>query len=552
MAERLEHESRILGGAREITGGRRQTPRAWGIFLLVAAAAWVWQAALLGVDGASAPSWASDDWAGYLANAAALLHGTAYPVAGYVQAHGVDAGTGSYPPGFPAMLVPALAAFGLDFHALALWGEGLAALALLAFMGLARREAGVLGAALGGIVLGFGPFARAWNGQVMSEFPFLLALFAALLADRAFIERGGGIRGARAAALAALVVLTRTVGGVIWPAAVLADWLRRRRLRWPVVAMALASALLAAAVTLAVDPSTLGQYMSDISANTAHDTGARGAPSLTARATLLADNVMASPGKLTVAWADGVQFTVLSPALALAVKAASALALLAGLAGLVRALRRPGTAEGFFVLEFLGLAPLPTIMILARVYLPLSVLLIGYGFAAARAAERRLGWRCGLRLALFALFLPPMVVGHLGLARQAAALQPARFSATEPRAAALLAWVRQAGPRDAGFLLHRARALALLSGRRAADPAHRRADAAFFAWARQVHAGYVVFSIDMPEVRARVPFAEAGNDAALNTALDRYQTVFFGSAAGRFRLAWRNDRFRVFRILPAG
>ncbi len=82
--------------------------------LLIAALVVVAQAITL-VPG---HEWYADDYAAYIHNARALINGGSYALPGYVANLMVDAGPAAYPVGYPAMLAPVVALFGVDFTAI--------------------------------------------------------------------------------------------------------------------------------------------------------------------------------------------------------------------------------------------------------------------------------------------------------------------------------------------------------------------------------------------------------------------------------------------------
>ena len=505
-------------------------------FLLLAMATTAWQIATLD----AAPSWSSDDYAGYIPDTLALLHGGTYGLAKYILNPLVDAAPANYPVGFPLLLTLPVALFGVNWFAIAAYNLLLYGGFLFVWMLYARPLVGPIAAGVIGIALGVSPFTTGFKGQVQSEFAFML-LFAVtlLLAER---RRGAGVGLAIAMAAA---VLTRLVGGVLLPALPLAVWLRARRLSWRPLLVAGLAGLLVLAGLLAVSPDLFARHLASV--NTAIQGGgaAQSGGVLHALPGQILQNLRDLPGNISVFWSDGAALAPLW--LALPLKAATAVLLVFGFVGLtIRLFTNPGLTEIFFLLELAALLVLPRQMVGARLYLPLCALLLIYAFDAARALPT---------MPLIGAPLPSILVGVLlafpiTVNLRSVLAQPADpFTATEPRATAFLDWVRaNTAPTDV-ILCRRTRALVMFTDRYASDYHLTPVDPAFFPWAASIRASTIVLYIDLSEVQA---LARAQNlpptIEGLNTALDRYEDRFFSTARGRFSLAFRSDRFRVYRI----
>ncbi len=163
-----------------------------------------------------------------------LLGGQPYAATGYIQNPERYLAPVAYPPGFPLLMVPALALFGTDALAI----EALLALLLAGTAwGLAYLVRPALPALwVYGLVLivGLHPYLWELKQQPLSDLPFLLAVALCLLCyDRAVRAE----QARRAVGLAALAgaflwfaLLTRVLGVVLLPSLLLPDLVR---LRWP-------------------------------------------------------------------------------------------------------------------------------------------------------------------------------------------------------------------------------------------------------------------------------------------------------------------------------
>lgn len=100
------------------------------------------------------------------------------------------------------------------------------------------------------------------------------------------------------------------------------------------------------------------------------------------------------------------------------------------------------------------------------------------------------------------------------------------------------------------ILCRRTRALVMFTDRFASVYHQTKVDDGFFTWATSIRAKYLAVSIDQADVAA---IARAQHlprtDAGLNAALDIYEADFFGGMRDRFPVAYRCDRFRIYRIM---
>jgi hypothetical protein len=257
-------------------------------------------------------------------------------------------------------------------------------------------------------------------------------------------------------------------------------------------------------------------------------------------------NLASLPGRLSALWSYAGQGA--QPALPLWLgllrKAATLLLLGGGFVGLFLRLRQGARgAEVFFLLMLAALLVLPEIMAGPRLFLPLSVLIVGYVLDAAGAFRRPVP----AQIVVLAVLLVGSGASWIAMAR--APDNP--YRATEPRAEALFHWLRAVPEPGEVVLARRARAVVFFTGHPASDWHQTKADAGFLAWADAKRATLLLTSID--QIEARQIVRRAGgieDDASLSAALDTWEAQFFGAAQPRFERVFENTRFRVYRVPP--
>ena len=159
------------------------------------------------------------DGAMYAMSARSLLAGEGYSYLGTPMV--------ARPPGFPLMLVPLVAAAGIDFLAInlfvALWGVLAVALTFL----LARQRVGPWVAAAACAAIWLNPAWQRSCSQIMSDVPGVALMMLALLMDG--WARRRGTRGAHAllGLVLAAGVYVRTINALLLPAIVLGRWAGR-------------------------------------------------------------------------------------------------------------------------------------------------------------------------------------------------------------------------------------------------------------------------------------------------------------------------------------
>ena len=179
----------------------------------------------------------------YIRHAKNLVEGRPYAEVGYVQNPRYAMHPQAYPPGYPLLLAPVYAAFGMNETAMKV-EVVLFFVAALGVMGALCWNALPLPYLLGLVAaIGFHPFLWEWKNMIMSDFPFLFFVLLSLLAYQRAHAAGG--RGQKALAWAALAgasacaaILTRMIGVALLPSLLLFDLVRFRRLSRPLLVAA--------------------------------------------------------------------------------------------------------------------------------------------------------------------------------------------------------------------------------------------------------------------------------------------------------------------------
>lgn len=174
------------------------------------------------------------DAAQYILHAKNLAEGQPYAETGYIQNPYLFVAPKSYPPGFPLLLAPVIALFGVSLTAMKVEMVLLFAAALVVIACAFRRVLSPAALCALVAVLGLHPYFWDFKDSILSDIPFLLLVFASLLAyDEAHREgRRGRARllwALGAAAGAGLAIATRSLGVVLLPTFLAYDLIRARR-----------------------------------------------------------------------------------------------------------------------------------------------------------------------------------------------------------------------------------------------------------------------------------------------------------------------------------
>ena len=196
----------------------------------------------------------------YIHHAKNLVEGRPYADTGYLLNPRYALHPQAYPPGYPLLLAPVYAAFGLNYAAMKIelvlfFVASLAVLALLFRHALPFPYLLALIAAVG-----FNPYLCDWKNAIMADFPFVFFSLASLLAYQQAQAARSPSRGMLGwSVMAGLgvcgAVLTRMIGVTLIPSLILYDLVRFRRLSQPLMIAVLAGGLLFGAQRLALAPS---------------------------------------------------------------------------------------------------------------------------------------------------------------------------------------------------------------------------------------------------------------------------------------------------------
>ncbi|MBV8506501.1 MAG: hypothetical protein JOZ11_11940, partial [Alphaproteobacteria bacterium] len=209
----------------------------------------------------NATAWDGDD-ALYIMNARNIVLGLPYAHTGYIVNPDNVINPAAYPPGLPLLLAPIYWLYGVSFIKM----KALCVVCFAAFIAVFCRMLllyvpPILALATAA-ALGFHPFIWDFKDTLYSELPFMLACYAALLlihrAQTTLRPSVPLLLGA--AVLLAAAYLIRTVGIVLFPAALLAAVLLPKRAIAATFAVAAAAGLLAWTVQRFFPPD-IGTYV---------------------------------------------------------------------------------------------------------------------------------------------------------------------------------------------------------------------------------------------------------------------------------------------------
>jgi hypothetical protein len=421
----------------------------------------------------------NDDFAAYIMHAQNLIEGRAYSAIRYIpnpDAMWLSPATG-YPPIYPLILAPVYRIFGLDLQALKI-------ATVLCFLGflviyeaLTRPELGRAGGAIALLLLSFSPVFWDQRDQILSEFPYLLFSFAALLAIARVYARADRNRFEIGDALLVSVLIycaygTRTIGMALVVALIAADLIKfRRPSRFLLGVLALTGALIGAQTLLLASPEG---YVSafHFSPHT------------------IAVNAVYYGKTLSYCWANGfskqVQIVV---ALLFTVAAAW---------GFLKSLRRDRGAKEFYLLVYVAVLVAWNSEIGLRGLLPILPLYFFYGLRECiRLFETA---RLPVRVIAMAALVVAAAVSYAGEIRYEASL-PAGPNVANADAVKMFEFVREnTGPEDV-LVFSKPRTLALFGDRTVAALSPEQTETQSLAFLRAIHATVVIDS-DWSAVKA--------------------------------------------------
>jgi hypothetical protein len=448
-----------------------------------------------------------DDFAYYLHHARNLIEGRAYADTGLIENPRVlNLGPRYYSPGFPALIAPVLAVFGFNYTALKIEVLLVFALGLWFIYALFRNRLTQCQALSAVAVIGFNPVIWGMRDDLVSDLPFLTALYGTLLLfnwlDERYFGKPPAAWGIVAGAGIYVAYAIRQPGLALIPALVCFDAARLRRVR-PFTMVAVVSA----------GAAMVGQRLilgSD---------GRTGLFDFTPRwlASSVTQNVRTSAEFWSNAWAPAMGKVVFLAALALMAW------------GLWRALSM-GTRLYDWAALFYSLLILAYPFISIRYLLPVFPVLVAYmvlGF------EGVFQWPRGARRTMAAAAALAIVLACYCSEYATAASGPIREGVSDPEFVAMCAYARGNTPPDSRFVVRKPRVFTLLADRAAAVYSVNDSPEALMAFLRSIHAQYLV--------QGDPPAADFDPDSiVLGPFLETYRD--------RMTLIYQNAHYRLYRV----
>ena len=449
-----------------------------------------------------------DDFALYIAHARNLAEGKPYAATSYVYNPAfAEMSPPAYPPGYPVLLAPVYALFGLNFTAMKVLNILLfAAFVLLCPLGF-RRQLPPVALVVLTILIAFHPEFWKLRDDIITEMPFLLFLYAALFAMNTWVGPDQPTLSLpRAVGIGVLMFWAsaiRTVGILLVPSLLLAELVTYRRVRWRTLLVLGVCLGLKVLQTMVFGGE--GGYLDQV----------------TGLATAAVRNLRLNAGAYLSLWHNGVsrwgQF---------------------GLAALVSGLALVGyvvrCCKGATVLEIFPVVYTPVILAWPafqgnRFMLPLVPLILFFALVGAITCAEALRPRVvasacvGLGALIAAAYLGTYLQADYG---------PLREGIHQAEAQDLFRFVREHTPPDAVVLFQKPRALALLTDRRGGYGAVSTGEEGLWAALRHLHATYLI-----------VTHGKHGDSGYLLPVIELHPETFTEEFA--------NDNFRVYRVSQA-
>ncbi len=203
----------------------------------------------------------------YIMNARNIVLGHPYGISEYLFNPANAIHPSAYPPGFPLFLAPIYAVFGIDTFKMKMECVLAFALFLAVFFRIARNYLSPGAALAVTAALGLHPaIVNFVDVFLLSEFPFMLFAYAALYmlyriqGERPIAGPSGVAMICACGVAIACAYLTRAIGALLFPAALVACAYRPRR-AFIATTMALATAAIPIAVIQTVFPGNVGTYI---------------------------------------------------------------------------------------------------------------------------------------------------------------------------------------------------------------------------------------------------------------------------------------------------
>jgi len=412
-----------------------------------------------------------DDFALYIQHARNIAAHVPYSETGYIyNPHNPAIGPRAYPPGFPLLLAPVVAVFGLELAPMKVVIVLCFVGALLVLPRVFQRDLSPRYTAALILVMGLNPYFWDFKDEVLSDIPFLFFTLLSLWAFQR--ERKAPLAGIATAA----AIATRALGVVILPAFIASDVLRWRRVRRET---ALACGIAIAVVVL--------QYVLGTQDGSYFDT-------LTVTPAAVGRNIADYLRALSDIWDNG--YTGIGRKLIFLVTVG-----LAGF-GYFRALRGTGESRGPTVVEiFPVLYVIPVTLWPAyqgtRFLIPLIPFYLYYCLLGIRGLEIALAPRRHVALAFLGI-----VALLYGAKYSTMRYGPLPDGVTTPESVELFRFVKQNTAAQDIFVFSKPRALALFAGRRAAAPFTPDDPCRLWRYLTEIGATYVITGPDSVNAEA--------------------------------------------------
>lgn len=457
-----------------------------------------------------------DDFAQYIHHARNLLEGRPYADIGLIENPAVtNLGPRYYPPGYPMILGPVLAVFGLDFTALKVEIALLLTAALWFIYLLAREQTSVWAALVIVPLIGLNPVICTMGNSIGSDLPFVTAAYGALYLIHMLYTRSNGspraIWGLPVGLSIYAAYALRQPGLVLLPALIAFDVTggnRKLGLRAP-----RALTIVAVIVALACMGAQLGILGGDGRSSLFRFTPAW-------LATSAVQSVVAFSVFFHSAWSHALSRILFAFAVAFIAR------------GVWARLRSGAGICEFFLLFYLAMLipyPYPETRYLVPIF-PILMVYLVQGFAAFTACFRP-------RAVRFAAAAALLVAAAFHASEYASAERgPIREGVADPEFVALCEYSRDHTPADARFIARKPRLFSLLSGRAAGIYSPLAAPDELLSFMNSVRAEYLI----------------EGNPPAIDFDADLLTLEPFVKRYGdALTIVYQTAHYRIYRVEPS-
>lgn len=460
-----------------------------------------------------------DDFAQYISQAANLVQGRSMLDTGYIYNPYVPVvGPRAYPPGFPLMLAPIYALFGLNIAAFQVFILISHVVSLIIIYLLYRRRVSNLTSLVLLAMMALSPYFIAYKRAVMSDTPFMLLCLSFLLWVDMVYERPrltwstvGG-----AALLAFASYLVRTVGFVLILALWIQDLFRCRRLTRFTVATTAFTVVLVVLSKLVFgggEESYLDQFANY--------------------------NLQLIVSNFDTYWIQSIRAFWAGPSLAIGSNLLLPILWLAAIPliiyGFFRSCaRRFSLLEAFFILYILVILVWPSVQELRFLYpiLPLLLLYAGIGFEGVFVLiDRRLARRAAVGLAAVSI----LVIGTVYAVRTSDVIAEQGLESSGPytqTAQDMFTFIKAHTELEDVFVFYKPRALALYTDRSASTFPYNQTPQMASAYMKEINARYAI--VQKP----------ADLHGETNAGLNQYISVH----SSAFEEVFSNPDFTIYRV----